>query len=93
MGRGEASAGSLSIELFTSPTCVRCPAVKDAIKKIIKDKGLNFEEVVKVRDIKADPEAMTDLLMLNCMNTPTVKVGEKVLTGEITADQIKEAIG
>ena len=80
------------IQLFTSPTCVRCPAVKDALKRLVEIGGQKFEEVVAVRDIKADPEAMTDMMMLNSYSTPTVKIGETILMGDITEKQLKEAL-
>jgi predicted DsbA family dithiol-disulfide isomerase len=80
------------IQLFTSPTCVRCPAVKEALKRLIEAKGQKFDEVVSLRDIKADPEAMTDLMMLNSFSTPTIKMGDTVLTGDISEDQLKDAL-
>jgi glutaredoxin len=80
------------IQLFTSPTCVRCPAVKDSLKKLVEQRGLKFEDVVLVRDIKKDPEAMTDMMMLNSYSTPTVKIGESVLVGDITEDQLKKSL-
>jgi len=80
------------IQLFTSPTCVRCPAVKESLKKLVEKMGKKFDETVEVRDVRKDPEAMTDLMMLNSYSTPTVKIGETVLIGDITEEELQKAL-
>ncbi len=80
------------IQFFASPTCVRCPAVKESLRKLIENGGKQFDEMVDMRDIKADPEAMTDLMMLNSYSTPTVKIGETVLIGDITEEELRKAL-
>lgn len=80
------------ILFFTAPTCVRCPAVKESLRKLLEKAGKKFDETVAVRDIKADPEAMTDLMMLNSYSTPTVKIGETVLIGDITEEELRKAL-
>ena len=88
-----ADISGLRIEFFTSPTCVRCPRVKQMLEQLLGERGLDFNQVVKIRNTGDDPDAMTDMMMLNSYSTPTVKINDKVLIGDITEAQLREALG
>jgi len=84
----------LKIEFFKSKTCVNCPKVKALLKKILAEKGIRYEEVVIERDIKEDPDALTDLLMLDALSVPVVKIGDRVLyeNDALKEEKLREAV-
>ncbi|RLE94515.1 MAG: hypothetical protein DRN04_02955 [Thermoprotei archaeon] len=84
----------LKIEFFKSKTCVVCPKVRELLKKILAEKGLRYEEVVIERDISEDPEALTDLLMLNALSVPVVKIKDTILYEQdaVKEDKLREAV-
>lgn len=63
------------------------------MEQLLKKMGQDFNQMVKMRDIASDPDAMTDMMMLNSYSTPTVKIKDKVLIGDITEAQLREALG
>ena len=85
---------ALKIEFFKSKTCVICPKVKKLLKKILAENGLRYEEIVIERDISEDPEALTDLLMLNALSVPVVKIKDIVLYEQdaVKEERLREAI-
>lgn len=85
----------VEIEFFTKKDCPRCPLAKNVLKKVLKERGLKFEEVVKERDVEKDADAFVELLMLGSASTPTLKVGSTVLVGNdaIDEEKIKGALG
>jgi len=79
----------VKIELFKSPTCVRCLGASALLRKVLAEKGVKYEDAVLERDIVKDSGAMADLLMLDLMSTPVIKYGERVLKDAETTDETR----
>ena len=79
----------MKVELFKTPTCVKCPLTVELLKKILSEAGLRYEEVVVERDVTADSDAMAELLLLNALSTPVVRCGSEVLYEEDATSEEK----
>ncbi|RLE48460.1 MAG: hypothetical protein DRJ31_07220 [Candidatus Methanomethylicota archaeon] len=82
------------VELFKTPTCVKCPITKKLLAKILSEKGLSYEDYVVERDVTQDSDAMAELLMLNALTTPVVRFGDIVLYEEdaVKEDKLREVL-
>lgn len=79
--------GEAYIEMFTSPGCANCPAVKKMLKEISDElKGVTVEEV----DITVEP---TRASQYGVMSVPAVAVnGILKFVGVPKRDELKKAI-
>jgi len=71
----------MKIELFTTSTCVKCPKLKEWLKKT----HIKFVE----RVFDTDPEAETDALMNYIYSAPTMKIGDNILRTKDIIDENK----
>ncbi|MBC7121065.1 MAG: hypothetical protein H5T33_05790 [Candidatus Methanosuratus sp.] len=67
------------IKLYKSPSCTRCPIAKFILNRVLVTMGLDYASLVEERDTENDSEAMAELLMLNCNNTPVIKLGNVLI--------------
>lgn len=70
--------------LFTAPGCPHCPGIKATLEKLHKEGLLADLEVVSV------PEAQQRAAELGVRSVPWLKLGEFVLTGAQTPQQLRE---
>lgn len=70
--------------LFTAPGCPHCPGVKAALEKLMAEGMLSDLEVVSVTD---DQARATEL---GVRSVPWLRLGEFVLTGAQTPQQLRE---
>jgi len=78
----------MMIKLFTHEGCVNCKKVKAMLQRILPEIGLDYPSEIIELDID-DPEALTDLMMLDSEQVPTISAGNKVLTGNEILDEKK----
>jgi len=60
------------ITIYTQPNCPKCPAAKELVREVSREKGIELREV----DISTD-DGMFDAVSHNVMSTPTVIVKSK----------------
>lgn len=70
--------------LFTAPGCPHCPGVKAALEKLLEEGLLGDLEVVSVAEDQARAAE------LGVRSVPWLKLGEFVLTGAQTPQQLRE---
>jgi glutaredoxin len=70
--------------LFTAPGCPHCPGVKAALEKL-RDEGLLSE--LEVVDVTTDPTRAAEL---GVRSVPWLKLGEFILTGAQTPQQLRD---
>ena len=83
----------MKLRVYTSPSCPRCEALKDALKRL----GVSFEEL----DV-SDTEVMAELIMRDVYldSTPALEVEDRVLSADelfkgdrVDLDALKRLVG
>ncbi len=65
---------SKKIKVYSTPTCVFCPMVKD----FLKEKGIEFEEI----DVSKDEQAFEEMKeKTGQMGVPVILVGDEAVIG------------
>ncbi|MGB9622849.1 MAG: glutaredoxin family protein [Candidatus Methanomethylicaceae archaeon] len=82
------------IKLYKSSSCTRCPIARFILQKVLSSKGLSYSDLVEEKDVDKDSDAMADLFMYNCINTPLLLIGDRVLKEEDALNEklVREAI-
>lgn len=77
------------IQFYKSASCTRCPIAKFILTRVLTSKGLDYAELVEEKDTEKDSDAMAELLLLDSIHTPVLKMGEIVIREE---EALKEKV-
>ncbi len=75
----------LKILMFTSPTCIICDYVHDALKKVTKDYGSRVN--IELIDVTMHPDAVEKY---NLTVLPTVIIGNTRIVGDFILSELDE---
>jgi len=77
------------IQFYKSASCTRCPIAKFILVRVLTTKGLDYSELVEEKETEKDSDAMAELLMLDSIHTPVLKMGEIIIKEE---EALKEKV-
>ncbi|MFH0961401.1 MAG: hypothetical protein V1820_01825 [archaeon] len=78
----------MSAELFVSTDCQFCRKVVEEMRVILGEK---FSRAVVVKDVDAESAAQTELLRMNFLSTPVLKLeGRTWAVGQLNGDAIRQ---
>lgn len=82
------SGMSVSAELFISADCHFCRKVIEDMRVILGEK---FSRAVVVKDVDAESDSQRELLKMNFLSTPVLKVeGRTWAVGQLNEDAIRQ---
>jgi len=87
-------SGGEKIKFFKSASCSRCPIAKFILLRVLTSMGMDYDQCVTERDTERDSDAMAELLMLDCVQTPVLKLGSILVKEEeaLKEKAVREAV-
>lgn len=71
----------MKIELFMPLTCHKYGITAAILRKLLEEKGIEYEEIVVELDVANHPSALDRLSAMGIIGTPVVMVGKKLIKG------------